>query len=233
MVWATNHFRPYLFGNTFTLVSDHEPLKWLMTTQKLIGKMAKWSLLLQEYDFIVQHRLGTENANAECLNRYPLASEAGAPIPDYSRGEVLPVASYLACMAGVGIPLPRKEEAKEIWEDVEMLRILQTHHCGCGIGAKERDKVYRRARGYCWMGDNLFMLLEGGAMVVVPQPKERMQLALDTHRRMGHFGVQRVLDLLQKNYYWRGMGNTVVADIQARLLCAQVEASFRESGKEL
>ena len=148
VVWATNHFCPYLFGNTFTLVTNHEPLQWLMTTQKLTGKMARWSLLLQEYDFTVQHRAGTENANADCLSRYPLTSEAGAPILEWSRGEVLSVASYLACMAAVGSPLPRKEEAKEIWEDVEVLRILQTHKYGCGLGDKDRDRVYRRAQGY-------------------------------------------------------------------------------------
>ena len=32
VVWATNHFRAYLFGNSFTLITDHEPLRWLMTT---------------------------------------------------------------------------------------------------------------------------------------------------------------------------------------------------------
>ena len=103
-------------------------------------------------------------------------------------------------MAAVKSPLPRKEEAKEISEDVEVLRILQTHKYSCGLGAKERDWVYRRAQGYRWMSNNLFKKMEGGAMVVVPQPKEREQLALDTHRRMGHFGVQRVLDRLQKDY---------------------------------
>ena len=44
VVRATNNFRPYLFGNTFTLVTDHvtdEPLKWPMTSQKLTGKMAR------------------------------------------------------------------------------------------------------------------------------------------------------------------------------------------------
>ena len=46
VVWATNHFRAYLFGNSFTLKTDHEPLRWLMTTHKLTGKMARWRLLL-------------------------------------------------------------------------------------------------------------------------------------------------------------------------------------------
>ena len=96
----------------------------------------------------MQHRPGTANANADCLNRYPLASEAGAPVLDWTRGEVLPVATYLAFMAGVGSPLTRKEEAKEIWEDTEVLQILQTHEYGCGLSEKERNKIYRRARGY-------------------------------------------------------------------------------------
>ena len=46
VVWATSHFRSYLFGNSFTLITDHEPLKWIMTTTKLTGKLARWSLLL-------------------------------------------------------------------------------------------------------------------------------------------------------------------------------------------
>ena len=32
VVWATSNFKSYLFGNSFTLVTDHEPLKWILTT---------------------------------------------------------------------------------------------------------------------------------------------------------------------------------------------------------
>ena len=90
VVWATNHFWEYLFGNSFTLITEHEPLRWLMTTQKLTGKMARWSLLLQEYDFTVQHRAGVDNTNADCLSRFPLVSDQNAPILDWSRGEIPP-----------------------------------------------------------------------------------------------------------------------------------------------
>ena len=46
VVWAVQHFKEYLFGQLFTLVTDHEPLKWLMTTNKMTGKLARWSSLL-------------------------------------------------------------------------------------------------------------------------------------------------------------------------------------------
>ena len=137
-----------MFGNSFTLVTDHEPLKWLMTTQKLTGKMAKWSLLFQEYAFTVVHLAGTENTNADCLSRYPLPSEAASPILDWSRGEVLPVTLYLAFMAGTPSDAVLKEEVKEIWEDRKVLRFLQTHKYGACLSARERDRIYRCAKTY-------------------------------------------------------------------------------------
>ena len=65
VVWATNHCWAYLFGNSFTLITDHEPLRWLMTTKKLTGKMARWSLLLQEYvsESFVMENIFTMNMN--------------------------------------------------------------------------------------------------------------------------------------------------------------------------
>ena len=84
----------------------------------------------------------------------------------------------------------------DIWDDVEVLRFLQTHKYGSGLSAKERDRIYRRARGYRWMGDSIFKLLPSHVMVVVPRVEERVNIAIETHRGMGHFGVQRVLDRL-------------------------------------
>ena len=74
------------------------------------------------------------------------------------------------------------------------------------------------------MGDNLFKLLLRGVLVVVPRLVEGMPIALDTHRGLGHFGVQRVLGRLQKKFWWRGIGDTVVAVVKAFLPCARVEA---------
>jgi hypothetical protein len=33
-VWAVAHFRCYLFGTQFTFVTDHQPLEWLMESDK-------------------------------------------------------------------------------------------------------------------------------------------------------------------------------------------------------
>jgi hypothetical protein len=53
VVWAVIHFKPYLYGTNFTLYIDHQPIKWLMTNNKLTGKLARWALILQKYEFKV------------------------------------------------------------------------------------------------------------------------------------------------------------------------------------
>ncbi len=55
VVWVIIHFRPYLYGTNFTLYIDHQPIKWLMTNNKLTGKLVHWALIVQEYEFKVIH----------------------------------------------------------------------------------------------------------------------------------------------------------------------------------
>jgi len=42
-----------------------------MTNDKLIGKLARWALILQEYEFKVIHRLGITHQNAETVSQKP------------------------------------------------------------------------------------------------------------------------------------------------------------------
>ena len=199
-MWATSHFRSYLFGNSFTLVTDHEPLRWIMTTQKLTGKLARWSLLLQQYDFTVEHRAGTANTNADCLSRYPFPSAANAPVLDWTKGEVLAPATYLAMMVGAAPSTDAVDEERDIWDEAEVLHFILTHKYHDGLSVKTRDRIYRRAKSYRWMGDGVMRLLTGRAIVVVPRLADRQEIVVSTHQGMGHFGVQRVLDRLRKNY---------------------------------
>jgi len=41
IIWAVIHFRPYLYATIFILYTDHQPIKWLMTNNKLTSKLAR------------------------------------------------------------------------------------------------------------------------------------------------------------------------------------------------
>jgi hypothetical protein len=72
VVCAVKLFRPYLYGQDFELVTDHAALKWLMTSKDLTGRLHRWSLQLQEYDFAVVYRPGSSNVVADALSRAPV-----------------------------------------------------------------------------------------------------------------------------------------------------------------
>ncbi|GMF26487.1 unnamed protein product [Phytophthora fragariaefolia] len=72
VVWAVKLFRPYLYGRKFVLVTDHAALKWLMTSKELTGRLHRWALQLQEYDFDIIYRSGASNVVADALSRAPI-----------------------------------------------------------------------------------------------------------------------------------------------------------------
>ena len=162
--------------------------------------------LCDENAYTIEGGYGTKNANADCLSRHPLLATHGAPILDWNRGAYNEApATYFSMMAGLA-PSPLVDVGGEdIWEDTQVLMFLQTHKYGLSLSALSKDKIYWRARSHRWMGSDLFRLQQRGVLVVVPRLAAREQITLDTHKGMGHFGVQQVLDRLMHNYWWRGM----------------------------
>jgi len=71
VVDGIKHFQSYLYGRHFTIYTDHNALKWLMILKEPTGRLACWSVLLQQYDFEIKHRSGTTNGNADALSRRP------------------------------------------------------------------------------------------------------------------------------------------------------------------
>lgn len=69
VVKSVEKFRPYVEGYHFQIITDHSSLKWLMSTRDLSGKLARWSLKLQSYDFDITHRKGNMNLVPDCLSR--------------------------------------------------------------------------------------------------------------------------------------------------------------------
>ena len=74
VVWACKTLRHYLHGSRFVVVSDHQPLKYLMSTPDLTGQYGRWAMALQEFEFEIRHRPGASHANADVPSRYPLAT---------------------------------------------------------------------------------------------------------------------------------------------------------------
>jgi len=69
IVFGIKYFRPYLWGTKFKIVTDHRPLLWLFNVSDMNSRLARWRILLQEFDYEIIYRPGRENGNADALSR--------------------------------------------------------------------------------------------------------------------------------------------------------------------
>jgi len=86
VVDGIRHFSIYLTGTHFTVHTDHKCLQYLDRMKDVNGRLTRWSLLLQPYDFTVIHRAGTGNANADGLSRQAWDNSPAASLQKKGRG---------------------------------------------------------------------------------------------------------------------------------------------------
>jgi hypothetical protein len=69
LVKAVRHWRPYLWGRSFRVRTDHYSLKYLLDQRLSTIPQHQWVSKLFAYDFSVEYRSGKNNAAADALSR--------------------------------------------------------------------------------------------------------------------------------------------------------------------
>ena len=83
VVWAVTMLRTYIEGETFTVRTDHDALRWLMTLTDSSGRLMRWRIRLSKFDFTIQYRPGTVHQVPDALSRIisPQGNDDG-PVDD-------------------------------------------------------------------------------------------------------------------------------------------------------
>ncbi|XP_025271338.1 uncharacterized protein LOC112639973 [Camponotus floridanus] len=79
VVWGIRRMRDYLEGYRFTVVTDHQSLKWLQHLENPSGRLGRWLFELQQFDFTIHYRRGGQNQVADALSREPAAQRNATP----------------------------------------------------------------------------------------------------------------------------------------------------------
>jgi len=74
VVWRIRRMKNYLEGYAFTVIIDHQALRWLQKLELPTGRLGRWVFELQQYDFDVKYRRGVLNKVADALSRCPEVS---------------------------------------------------------------------------------------------------------------------------------------------------------------
>jgi hypothetical protein len=198
VVWAVKEFRTYLYGTSFQVITDHAALKWLMDIKDPTGRLARWAIYLQAFEFEIIHRKGTLHQNVDALSRPVLLAMEDAD------------ATY---------------KQLDFWEDDNLLHFLQHGKHHNGLGKRHVKRISTVATHLKWEDDQLWYRkdVDDDNYLRVPGLEERLTLTTKAHL-LGHFKQESTLKRLQERYYWPGMVKMVDSVIAQCTPCIRHQA---------
>jgi hypothetical protein len=96
IVKSLEHWRHYLEGIHFEILTDHQNLKWFMETKTLNHRQVRSYLVLSRYDFVLNHRPGVTNPADGPSRRPDYMAEAQKPSQKYNEAFVEPMRDILS-----------------------------------------------------------------------------------------------------------------------------------------
>lgn len=70
--WAVSEkFHDFLYGASFTVMTDNNPLTYVLTSAKLDATSHRWLAALSLYNFDIRYKCGQQNVDADGLSRRP------------------------------------------------------------------------------------------------------------------------------------------------------------------
>lgn len=216
IVDALKAWRYFLEGlpERFEIVTDHENLKWWTTAQDLSRRQARWALWLSRFNFLLTHRPGKQNTQADPLSRFSTHQVSNA---DDNTQQVVLSPEYFHRVAAASTTFinPLEERIREASErEAQVL---------AGLEELKKKGLQRLANGIPeWEEDN-GLVYHGGRVYVPPDINIRRDVLAQCHDSVtaGHPGVRGTLDLLDTHYWWPTMRSFAEKYVEGCDTCAR------------
>ena len=192
IVKAVKEFYPYLYGHEFVLQTDHQPLVHLNNLRDVGGRITRWSMFLQQFNFTVKHKAGRLNGNADGLSRTP-SSTTVAP-------QLAAAITEATVELSDNFVIIREAQAK----DVYMASVLEAVR----QGKPPPGLTHQHGKIFIHKG----VLCRSYKESVDSEPRIQMLIPIDLrstileqlHNSAGHMGVRRTMERVRHRYYWPG-----------------------------
>ena len=222
VVWALEHFDIYIKGDSFVVLTDHQPLIgiWGKTTTRATARLERLMLRLQPYEFKLKYKKGTEN-EADYLSRHPVGEKTtrkswvDKQIAHVINGAIQPYETHLTKSE---IQEATKQDS-ELNEVIEILAGIKPRHMLSG--------AYKRVQDQLSFADGL--VLRGDRIVV---PTALQQKAVDV-AHSSHLGIVKTKSLIRESLWFPGIDRRVEASIKDCVPCQASLPPKKERGDVL
>lgn len=204
VVHALTIWRHYLDGQTTTVFTDHQALKYIQQQQKLNQRQARWLDLLQGYDLDIQHMPGRLNRVADALSRRPDLA--------------VNIQNIVASTAT--IPDHFKEDIRQAYEkDDYFLPKFKA--------VQQQSDPALQAK-YAITGGLLYLVDNNNRRLCVPDiPQLKLRILQENHDtpNAGHFGFEKTYGTVARYYWWPNMAKYIKNFVSSCDYCQRVKSS--------
>lgn len=221
-------FRQLLYGYPCVVYTDHAALKALMSNKHLSGRLARWQLLLSEFQLTIAVRPGAKHKNADFLSRLTEDEECTEMSNQTERantgiGEAM--GTVLATQTAARTDAPTRPALAQQRSDPLFRPIIEYLESGAlpdDPGLAKRTVI--EATQFIIENDALFFVdskRKGHMRLVLPQ-ELRQAAVQEAHAGTfgGHLCYERIYHALSQIYYWPGMAKDVKSWLRGCLTCA-------------
>ncbi|MGL5708984.1 MAG: reverse transcriptase domain-containing protein, partial [Aeromonas sp.] len=215
IVWALEKWRPYLLGRKFHVKTDHKPLEWLKTARDPRGKLARWTLKLQEYDFSIGYIPGSQNHMADYLSRI-------------SDEDHLPSLAYGANALTVAFEHDPSQLVEAQEEDRLISQIKRALLAGDQLPQTVMEPghhVYRAKWSDLNLSANGLVMIRVNERSVPVIPTSRQGGLISQAHEMAHTGCQRTISMLKQRAFWPRMVEDIKQFVLSCTRCQVVKGT--------
>lgn len=199
MVTALDFCRPYIFGQQIVIETDHDALKFLMSSKKQIShRHARWLDRLLEYNPVINYLPGKQNGLADALSRLARVT-ALANVEAEGASSEQPRETTTTHSTELAVTTFDEKYEREAEKDPFVKRIRDR------LASGQLDHFTMEAGKIFYWGHL------GERRLVIPRGVLQNQLLQEAHDSVssGHLGRDRTLDKLSRNYYFPRMARIV------------------------
>ncbi|KAF8794774.1 Transposon Ty3-I Gag-Pol polyprotein like [Argiope bruennichi] len=208
-VWSMTRLRPLLLGLHFTLVTDCSAITYLHTQKNIKPQIARWTELLSEFDYVVKHRDGAKMAHVDALSRSPIEErtytlldkiEVTSPVELTSQPKVF----YISTEEDrVALIQAQDKDLQKIISSLKKPQKLRT------LEEKQSAESFDLIDGILYRIHHESGDLQNMRKLFVMPKSMRKYLAVRFHDFAGHFGMEKVVQMIRKQFWFPRKWNSI------------------------
>lgn len=218
IVDACKRFRHFILGHETTIITDHAPLKWLMTCDHKSSRLAKFSLKLQEYNLKIIYKPGKSNTVPDALSRVELPDSCAIGM----------TTAYLAVSKADLLTFKKHQLEDSLLQT--LIELINTgRQPSIDLTPTQQRHITSQRENYFLHDDILYYCPMDSVRPLLCVP-EKLQFDLLQTYHSGlfgcHVGQNRTYKRLSKKYFWLGMSKSVQEFIASCVPCNQRKRPF-------